>query len=186
MELLKISKELKQAGQLLLRESGLEKILSNYGEVHPDGSFFLDLMYDNCDIDFYITNPVMSKELALNLLNSLMWLNYFDGHLFYDWTNKTNHEFPPSYYIGLKIKNHQDRTWKVDIWLHKTNNNNKTELYKSLINPSNKETILSLKHYRKYNSNKNKILSVHIYDAVLLHGVTTLDEFIEYHNELIK
>lgn len=185
MNLLKESQSLKISADSLIHESGIVQILSNYGIVKTVGSYALDVILDNADIDFCVVSEQVSKEQALDLLNALIWQNYFDGFLFYDFVSKMKRDgFPEGYYIGLKMKSYQGCQWILDIWFLTDENDKKlTEYYKELLTEKNREVILEFKQYKKLSPYKKKILSIDIYDAVLVHNITTVDEFIEYINK---
>jgi hypothetical protein len=121
----------------------------------------------------------------VELLNTLIIQNYFDGFLFYDFViNMKRDGFPEGYYIGLKIKNYQGRQWIMDIWFLKEENDKKlTEYHKELLTERNRRVILELKQYKKQSPHKKKILSIDIYDAVLVHKIITVDGLVDYINE---
>lgn len=185
MNLLKESQVLKNSADSLIDDSGIIQILSNYGRVKTVGSYALDVILDNADIDFCVVSEQVSKERALDLLNELIWQNYFHGFLFYDFVSKMKRDgFPEGYYIGLKMKSHQGLQWIIDIWFLTDENDNKlTEYYKRLLTEKNREIILEFKQYKKLSPHKKKILSIDINDAVLVQNITTVDEFVEYINK---
>jgi hypothetical protein len=55
------SKEIREKAEKILRDSGLIEELAKYGEVHPIGSYRMDIMAWN-DIDMDVRNDGMNPE----------------------------------------------------------------------------------------------------------------------------
>ena len=55
------SQEIREKAEKILRDSGLIEELAKYGEVHPIGSYRMDIMAWN-DIDIDVRNDGMSLE----------------------------------------------------------------------------------------------------------------------------
>ena len=113
-ELYKISEQYKKEADQILIRTNLIKFLSHYGKVFIRGSYELYFMIKG-DIDIYVVNNGLNKDLAINILNKLIKLNQFRGFLFYDFVSRRKNGFPKGYYIGLKTKIQNER-WKIDIW----------------------------------------------------------------------
>ena len=165
------SRELRQDANQLLADSGVVKVLSKYGEVSFTGSYALNLMHDP-DIDIRVINPKMTKEQAIAALTDLINLNFFNGHMFYDWINFSKKGFPQGYYLGLKDTYH-DRRWKIDIWFTKKANPMEreiTDFVKGALTEETRQHILALK--AKRHQTKTDLPSHEIYYAVLRDGIT--------------
>lgn len=76
MNLLKESRDLKISADSLVHDSGIIQLLSLFGKVKTVGSYELDVLLDNADIDFCVVSEQVSKERAVNLLNTLIVQNY--------------------------------------------------------------------------------------------------------------
>lgn len=115
-DLVKNAAKLKGRAIKLLKDSGLIKILQKYGTVEIVGSYKYDLMTNN-DIDIYVINQNVNRELAADALSKIIQKNYFRGYLFCNWVdNEPPFYFPKGYYIGLKYGGFDNRKWKIDIW----------------------------------------------------------------------
>ncbi len=172
------SRELRQDANQLLNDSGVIKVLSKFGDVSFTGSYALNLMHDP-DIDIRVINPDMTKAQVVAALQEVIDLNFFNGHMFYDWVNFSKPEFPEGYYLGLKDTYH-DRHWKLDIWFTKKEDPAERDIVNFVtkkLTDNTRQHILSLK--AKRTQVKSDIPSHKIYDAVLRHGITdwkTLNE----------
>lgn len=177
--------KLRADADALLKKSGLLGSLRHYGKAEPTGSYKLDLM-TNPDIDIHVTDPKMSKEKAVKLLNFLIGEGFFNGYTLYDWTIKrydwyrAKEGFPKGYYVGLKVPFSGER-WKVDVWLLRAKDRSSSRVMRfvgSHLEPEDRLTILSLKEYR--NKERIEMPSVRIYEAVLKYGVATPDELLRF------
>jgi hypothetical protein len=174
-ELSLITKKFKKEADLILKKSDLIKSLSNYGDVYIRGSYELDLMLDG-DIDIYVINKKINKDLVIKVLNNLIKDEKFNGYFFYDFYKKTRKNFPKGYYVGLKTMQNKKR-WKVDIWFMERMDRQSDNLINSVKEKMNEKTrrqILKLKFYCK-NNNIN-IPSHLIYLAVIEQGITTIKD----------
>ena len=72
----KISKDIKKEADVFMKKFKLIEFLSDFGEVHIRGSYELDLMVDG-DIDIYVVNKALTKDLAIEVLNKLIMQNNF-------------------------------------------------------------------------------------------------------------
>lgn len=174
-----LSTQTKKQADLLLKDSGLIKFLSEFGKVAIHGSYELDLMMDS-DIDINVVNENFTKEQVVKILNKLILENYFKGYFFYDFVARRRKDFPPGYYIGLKLK-FKNRKWKIDIWfLNKPYkiNERTAEFVKKNLTEKSRKTILKLK--QACLENNLKISGYFIYMAVLKEDISSLEELKKY------
>lgn len=143
------SKQFKKEADQLLQESGIIPVLEQYGQVQFTGSYEYDLMLSG-DIDIYVINPKVTKNLAVKALNEFIGQGFFKGYLFYDFEKyDLDDSRIKGYYIGLKIP-WQDRKWKIDIWFTKGEPKRDRVLRKRMARLTGKERlqILKLKQFR--------------------------------------
>ncbi len=174
--LVEISKTVKKEADLLLEKSALLDFLANYGEVFIRGSYELDLMIDG-DIDIYVVNNKLDKNLAIKVLNKLIMKNFFRGYLFYDFVEWRKKGFPNGYYLGAKTK-FENKKWNMDIWFMREMDKESDEFMnfvKKNINDQNKEIILKIK--KECKNKQLNIPSYLIYLAVIKENVKTYKEF---------
>lgn len=179
-EILAESTSWRDDGEALLAETKLEFILTKYGEVIETGSFVYDLMLDG-DIDIYVVTTSPSKKLATTILTDLIDNSSLNGYMLFDWVNFRRDYFQVGYYVGAKT-DYRDRRWNIDIWLvnefpasHKDYN----DWLIANLNPENREIILEIKKARR--DNKWDADGKTIYDAVIIDGVKTVEEFANGH-----
>jgi hypothetical protein len=176
-----LSQQTKKDADLLLKRTELLAFLKNYGEVYIRGSYELDLMMAG-DIDIYVINKKINKNLAIKALNELILQNQFRGYLFYDFVKRRKKGFLQGYYIGLKTK-FKGKKWKVDVWLMKSMDNISDRFMKKILpqlNTEKRNTILKLKLMVK--EKQLPIASHLIYRAVLeknAENVKQLNDFIK-------
>lgn len=171
-----LTKKIKQEADALLKKSDLLNFLSKYGETSIQGSYELDLMLDG-DIDIYVINNKIDKDLVIKILEKLIRAEKFNGYFFYDFYKKTRKCFPKGYYIGLKTAE-SERKWKLDLWFMKSMDKKSGTLMNSIknkLNDKNRKQILKLKYYSK--STGLDISSHLIYLAVIEQGITTIKDF---------
>lgn len=174
-ELIDKSKKFKREADGLLEESKLLDILNKYGEVKLTGSYAYDLMMCG-DIDIEVFGD-FTRDKAQEIFNDLISNTEFTGYMFFDWVKYEQPKWPKGYYIGFKqIMPGYQNQWKIDIWFMKENRNGSDKYFDKLsnINDKTKEIILKLKeHIKNVNWQAD---STQIYDAVLDHGVKTIEE----------
>src|SRR3989344_392307 len=164
------SQELRNKADDILARSNLIDILNKYGKVEIVGSYKYGLMTKN-DIDIYVINQNVGREIATKALNEIIQGNYFRGYLFCNWRDTKPPEWlPEGYYIGLKYGgygNYTETKWKIDIWFL----NKAVPNIKGIddLSQSQRETILHLKTER--DAQKLDIMSYQIYKAVIERGI---------------
>jgi len=172
------SKTLKNEADLLLKKTDLLETLSKYGEVFIRGSYELDLMVDG-DVDIYVVNNKLNKELAVKALNELVNKNDFRGYLFYDFVKRRRKGFPKGYYLGAKTR-FKNKKWKIDIWF--MNEMDKVSdglmgFVKKNMDEKSKSVILKIK--KECKDRKLDVSSHLVYLAVLKKGVKSYSSFVD-------
>lgn len=148
-KLIQQSKQFKQEADELLQKSAIAPILEKYGQMLFTGSYDYNLMMGG-DIDLYVINPKVTKNLAVKALIELIDQDFFKGYLFYDFEKfDLDDSHIKGYYIGLKVPWHNQK-WKIDVWLIRQKPKQDRALKERLSRLTNKEKaqILKLKHFR--------------------------------------
>lgn len=169
-----LSRLIKKEANLLLKKTSLINLLKQYGDVFIRGSYELDLMIDS-DIDIYVINKNLNKDLSLSALNELIRKNNFKGYIFYDFIKHQKKGFPKGYYIGLKTR-FKNKKWKVDVWFMNSMDKASDKFIKKILlalDDKNRIKILKLKNLVKIN--KLKIASYLIYMAVIKNNIKDLN-----------
>ena len=177
--LLALAARWKHEADDLLRDSHLDAILAECGELQYTGSYAYDVML-GADIDIYVIQPSdKAKDTALVALHKLIEQNYWNGYLYYDFaahSSSYHPEFPAAYYLGVK-GDFGGHRWKVDVWFGEREmlNNENNAWIKDAMTDAHRETILRLKLAR--DEGIVQASSHAMYDAVIRHGIKTVDQF---------
>ena len=160
------SGELRERAEKILDDTGLLAELAKYGEVHPIGSYRMDIMAWN-DIDIDVRNDGMNLEKLYALTNYV--LKTFHPVWFHGWEA----------YIGGEL-------WNFDIWFFDEETITKAEQFCGGISekltdaPEKKAVIVQIKRdliarglysFEQYHS-------MDVYRAVLELGMTSAEEMI--------
>jgi hypothetical protein len=172
---------LRAEADAMLKESGLGVIIREEG-FKPVGSYVMRTMaWRDLDFERAVESPDWAQhwELGAKLaVNKWVW----SAHAVNEYEDP-RHEKEYGYYWGLRaVKAGQKDFWKIDLWTARPaeweSETPKRELWQSLLTDTTrynilviKEAVCNLPEYRQV------LLSVHIYEAVLEHGVHTIDEF---------
>jgi len=168
----------------LLEGRGLRNLLEEHSRIAIIGSYALKLMVWR-DLDIIMNAPSMSVEDFFDLgarMTKLLsaWKMFF--------TDNRQHELaqsPKGLYWGIRLGDIKAGAWKIDLWAFDSEEFDRKrreceELNRNLTRQS-RLTILNLKskvwqdaRYRK------SVTSQDLYDAVLKHGIGTVDEFWKY------
>ncbi|OGD61563.1 hypothetical protein A3A71_04260 [Candidatus Berkelbacteria bacterium RIFCSPLOWO2_01_FULL_50_28] len=176
MEVMELSKRWKERADEILATTKLTESISNLGKVVFTGSYELDLMMSG-DIDLYLLSNENPKELAPKVIARLLKSDFWNYYTIHDWLHFEDPRFPRSYYIGLNRKDDNGEAWKVDIWLFNELPKEITDYFrwlKASLTQESRARILGLKQDVKQSS--TDISSTRIYDAVINHGVATIEE----------
>ncbi len=177
----------------ILEQSGVIKILADYGEVKIGGSYALDVML-RPDIDLFVVEQEHDWEKILEIQSKIMRTRYFREFDFVNWVDfeRPSPDFMRGYYFQPWVPA-GDQLWKIDIWIITSEHDRSaqtSEHFKKLLDgagESKKIAILEIKEAmrqgKKYRPGVDGQL---IYRAVLENGVTTPKGFEEFLNQLAK
>ncbi len=171
------------SADLLLKQSGLTRLLGRYGRVVFSGGYSLGLMM-NGDIDIKVIKPGISRSRVIGILRELIKQSFFNGYVFYDWTTrKPPKGFPRGFYLGLKrnFSLFNGKKWKVDIWFVRRQDQREARLMRFMkqnLDRKNALTILKFKRLRE--SRRLEIPSITIYKAVLRAGISSERKFLQF------
>ncbi len=159
------TKVLKEEANQVLEGTNLLQQLEGIGKVHFTGSYYAGLMLAP-DIDVHVESKKFERETAVNLLNEFITKDSFRFYSFRDFVSRPNPDFPRGYYIGLKT-DHQDKNWKIDIWLVKKIDPKQQELMDELkaADEQTRLEILGLKQQKL--EGKTDLSSTQIYRKIL-------------------
>jgi len=180
--ILKKSAELKIEAEALLKKLRLLEFLKRYGQVFVRGSYELDLMAEG-DVDIYVVNNKLNKDLAVDALNKLIKKNQCRGYLFYDFVQRRKSGFPKGYYLGIKTRFKKIK-WNMDIWFMPEMDKKSDRLMnfvKNNLTAENKRKILAIKFEIK--KNKLDIPSYLVYLGVLKNKAKNLVEIKKYQKD---
>lgn len=186
--LLKQQDLLQKEAREIIDQLDLINFLSNYGEVNIVGSLAMGLMTWR-DIDIDVISKNVSIDSFIKIVYFILKNNKTKTITIQDNTNgKIRPNNPNGMYLGFK---YQDKNlWKCDIWLRYENNHkakNDIEWVKNNLTTDKKTIILDIKN--KISNDKEyriNVFSTDIYEAVINNGVTNLEEFKSYLNNIGK
>jgi hypothetical protein len=174
--LLRESRTIREEAIRLMRELRLVEQFQQYGEVEPAGSYRWNLMTRR-DMDFYVINPAIDLDLALEALNGFVRRGDFRRFGFIEsvrdkpWQT-TPESYPVGYYLGM-AREFGGWEWKVETWFLRAPYPHPDWLLKPMTEEA-RRTILRLKHLR--NCGHFNCDGFHLYEAVLLGGARELEE----------
>jgi hypothetical protein len=159
-----------------MREFQLVEQLQQYGAVEPAGSYRWNLMTRR-DLDFYVINPALDLDVALEALNGFVRRGDFLRFGFIEsvrgkpW-QATPESYPTGYYLGM-AREFGEGDWKVETWFLRSPYPHPDWLLKPMTE-EDRRTILRLKHLR--NSGHLHCDPFHLYQAVQLGGAKEPEE----------
>jgi hypothetical protein len=183
-ELLRADEKLRAEADDLMEHRGLRQLLEEFAPVTIVGSYALQLMvWRDLDVAMNASEMTVADffDLGKRVAELLApWKMFF--------TNNRNGESasdPAGLYWGIRLGDITRGAWKIDLWAFDPDVFHERliecDALKRRLNGKNRLTILRLKSelwtHAEY---RNSITSKHIYDAVLDHGVASLDAFWEY------
>lgn len=186
MNAIQRSQEIKQEADALLREEGIEALLSRCGDVIYTGSYALDLMVWP-DIDLYVVPrpgvdwDACAAELAAGFTRRADVDRVKVEKSFW----KKRPELPKGIGIGVKIPspNHL-LPWKLDIWIvdAQTRDQNRVlmEGIRSKLTPTSRQLIIEAKTALIKDGRTPSMSGVRVYEAVLEKGLASQDEILRY------
>jgi len=169
----------KQADEFLYKLGLLNK-LKEYGEPHIVGSYCMDMMAWN-DLDIYILNKNMSLE-KLHELSQYIISTY--KPFWYLAKQETGEDKKIVWFHGFETTI-TGELWNFDFWFFDEDEILKAKNYyigineKTSKNPALKKAITSIKQelIKRGQYEHGQYTSIDVYNAVLEHGVKTIDEF---------
>lgn len=174
----------------VIKNIELEKISSEIGQLNLVGSAVYNLMTWG-DIDFdLITRGTPTDADYWKLAKSIFEIKGVRKLTLVDNRNSIETDRPKSMYIGVSYEDPKKKIWKLDIRLLSQEATITDEVARLINQKLTEETriyILEIKSQVHNNPKYHKgFSSVDIYNAVLIHGVKTLDEFEKYLSTLGK
>jgi hypothetical protein len=171
-----------EAGELLCHIK-LAEICQEIGEITPTGSYYLDLMIYP-DIDLYLprATPRQLFNIATHLVENhpVVRVNFLNGG---------PGELKDALYIKPVIAlGNWERPWKVDIWAAGESiiamKQAELDAFRGKLTPELRQLILNYKFSILNEENRTPMFSgIHIYRAVLDHGLSDFAEITAYLRE---
>ncbi len=175
---------LQREAQALVSELNILSLLSDTVRIH--GSSVLGLMTWR-DIDIAISGQRLNIEQVYKIMQPLLThprvkqVRYLNESGSFNSTGLSHDE---RYYFMLLYDSGAESDWKIDIsfWLEEGIRSEPIhDMVEQKLTPETRLAILRIKDiWWKQPSYRQEVSSVDIYDAVLQHGVRTLDKFDEY------
>ena len=179
MREIEYSKNIKRRAEILLKNTNLIKVLSEFGKVEIGGSFKYDLMWGP-DIDMVVIcdNP---REASKDVLEKIIDLRLFQKYEYGDFVKFKREDRPESYIVNMR-QTFEGQKWEIEAWFFKKYPKSQEEmdkLIKEKLNQENKEIVLEIKRKREEEGvDKHKINSAEIYRQVLIEGVKDYEELV--------
>ena len=175
------SGEIRERAEKILDDTGLLAELARYGEVHPIGSYRMDIMAWN-DIDIDVRNDGMNLEKLYALTNYV--LKTFCP-VWYEAKEEITDEGKTVWFHGWEAVIDGER-WNFDIWFFDEETITKAEEFcdgisaKLAEDPAKKEVITQIKRdlIARGMYSFERYCSMDVYRAVLALGMTSADEMI--------
>ena len=176
------SEEIRKKAEKILEKTGLLEELAKYGEVHPIGSYRMDIMAWN-DIDMDVRNDGMNLEKLYALTNYV--LETFRP-VWYEAKEEVNADGKTVWFHGFEAVIDRE-LWNFDLWFFDEETIAKAEAYCDRIaemsrdQPRSRDAILAIKQelLRRNLYGFEKYGSMDVYRAVLEQGIRDTDEFLE-------
>lgn len=175
------SKGIRERAEKILRDTGLFAELAKYGEVHPIGSYRMDIMAWN-DIDMDVRNDGMNPEKLYALTRYV--LDVFHP-VWYEAKEEVTDEGKTVWFHGWEAVIDGER-WNFDIWFFDEETIAKAEAFcdgiseKLAAEPEKKAVITQIKRdlIGRGMYSFEQFCSMDVYRAVLDLGMTSADEMI--------
>ncbi len=177
---------LQNEAQVVVKELNLVLLLSPAGVARVHGSSVLGLMTWR-DIDISVSSPRLSIERVYEVMTPLLihprvkQVRYLNESGSFNSTGLSQDE---RYFFMVLYDSGAESDWKIDIsfWLDEGVRSEPIhDMIVRKLTPETRLAILRIKDvWWKLPSYRQEVSSVDIYEAVLQHGVRTLDEFDQY------
>ncbi len=176
----------KEAREIIL-DLKLSK-LSAYGTFEIVGSMLLHTMLYP-DIDITVRSTPENEKGYWETTQSLLKHPQIEKLILMDTRTTSQAMYPRGLYIGGSYKGKQN-IWNLDIWFFRileSDEPNNNEWLKNNITDQQRKSILLLKDAAiKSGKYKTNIFSMDVYDAVMKHDITTIQEFNDYLKSIEK
>jgi hypothetical protein len=169
-----------------LLASGLRQVLSDYGKIHIIGSYTLQLMVWR-DLDIVLEMPGIDRKAFFELGSRISQLLQPFKMFLTDYTVGPNEYDFHGLYWGIRLGDLRQGAWKIDLHAEDRQRSQRMveqcEALASRLTPDCRRRILTIKStVWNHPAYRKTVTSQDVYDAVLDHAVTTVDEFWAYIN----
>lgn len=174
------NEDLKAEADSLMTRCEMGELLASYPEWFVGGSYYYDLMCWR-DLDIYVLDPLADLKRCFKTGYELT--KRLDAKKC-RFTNNVG-DSPNGLYWGLKLGDVLQGAWKLDVWFLDQNDYGRHVSYcaNMVVEPLTKdrESIIAIKEsYWKRPEYRDTVTSDMIYRAVLVHKISTVEEFEEY------
>jgi hypothetical protein len=176
------SQKIKGQADTILEETGLIKILSEFGTPHVVGSYAMDLMYDP-NLDIIVTSKDI-RNSSVQALQRIIEKRICQKLEYGDFVKFKREKRPEGYIIVLKIAVDGIK-WEVEIWFLPSATKEEKDVRDilSTMTSEQKDRILEFKHLLNKNSiTKYSISSSKIYEAVIDKNMKEFDVFVRMYS----
>ena len=164
-----------------LLDKGLREVLATYGEAHVVGSYSMKLMAWR-DLDVHLVMQPLDRKTFFELGGRLAALLTPERVHYRDETEGRSAGLPNGLYWGVYLGDERQGAWKLDIWATDARGLDRVVSYcrgiERRLSVSTRETILMIKsqcwQHAEY---RRSFASGDIYEAVLDHGVRSVESF---------
>lgn len=175
---------LQEEAQNVLRELNLIELLSTAGVVRQTGSTVLGLMVWR-DIDLQVSSPGLTIERAFEIIHPLLTHPYVRHVRYFQQSDQFKLDgLDDRYFFMVYFERPGQAEWKLDISFWLGEGVRPEPLHDAIaqqLTPGTRLTILRIKDvWYQLPAYRVEVASTDIYDAILQHGVKTLDEFDQY------
>ena len=182
-----IDSGLRAEADIMLKESGLGEIIRAEG-YHAVGSYLMHTMtWRDLDFERFDESPDWKKHWETGKkFTQLEWV--WSAHAINGYADPRKPDNDGHYWGLRSVRPGQKDFWKLDLWTARREEFARAAphrpLWESRLNEDKRYDILEIKevvcHLPQY---RDTMLSVHIYEAVLEHGVRGLDAFWAWWNK---
>jgi hypothetical protein len=160
---------------------GLSEILTDYGELNVVGSYALRLMVWR-DLDIHLVRAGQDRKSFFELGARIADLLRPHRMHYRDQTIILTEGLPTGLYWGVYLGDEREGTWKIDIWQTNSDEFRRVREYgervRSRLTDASRRAILEIKTACwKHPQYRRRFSSSDIYDAVLDHGISNVEEF---------
>jgi len=163
MDLIQFSNKTYNEAKIILDQTEIIHLLSQFGDVRIGGSYYTRLMYGP-DIDITVATD-NARESAVKFLKEVISKRSFQKYQYGDF-EKFSREKRPKDHIVVLILPFNNRKWEIEIWFKKEHPKNQIELEEKLkaLSLDVKAKIIGLKVKREESGvNKHLLSSFDIY-----------------------